>query len=572
MINLVTTALIETFDKKSKNLLLGSWCKIFKDKRISGYDIDLNNTYHWNDRKKLKNDYFYLDSFYEKVLANLCKQLNIYHQTNYSERFWRIVLGPWLALFIHSTFERWENISDLKKKDFLFKTKIINILHEDIIPLNYEEQVRYIPTDIWNHYIYSIIIKEIFSNQIDINYIDVDYKNKKDPLAGSMDINLKEIQKIKKFNEFFFSKFLNKIKLVLNLFLKNNKYLFIDTYFGKLFEAKINLLHFQMPYLFKFNNQIINKPKKINRNDFTVDFSTSSDFENFIKKNISDFIPFSLLENFDLINNNFSKNYLPKKLDVILTSHILRDTNYSRYCAQQLEKGTKLIHGQHGGVYGQYKFTWSEDHELKISDKFLSWGWSGSNNKIYPFGITKPINKITIGKNKKINACNNLLIILRARGRYTQLINSSTGSDQFLEYINNNIKFGKKLNSKIRKENLVLRFHTRKFAWLEEERWKDNFGDLNMNWGDKPIADMINESKIVVSSYLGTSYLETLAANIPTIVFENLKNTEINDECLKHLNELKKVGIFLIIHLMLLCLLIKFGKMLKNGGSMMIYN
>ena len=78
-----------------------------------------------------------------------------------------------------------------------------------------------------------------------------------------MDINLKEIQKIKKFNEFFFSKFLNKIKLVLNLFLKNNKYLFIDTYFGKLFEAKINLLHFQMPYLFKLSNQIINKPKKL---------------------------------------------------------------------------------------------------------------------------------------------------------------------------------------------------------------------------------------------------------------------------------------------------------------------
>ena len=124
MINLVTTALIETFDKKSKNLLLGSWCKIFKDKRISGYDIDLNNTYHWNDRKKLKNDYFYLDSFYEKVLANLCKQLNIYHQTNYSERFWRIVLGPWLALFIHSTFERWENISDLKKKIFYLKQKL----------------------------------------------------------------------------------------------------------------------------------------------------------------------------------------------------------------------------------------------------------------------------------------------------------------------------------------------------------------------------------------------------------------------------------------------------------------
>jgi len=544
MINLVTTALFETYDKKNKNFLLGEWCKIFDDNRSKSFIFDLNNHYHWNDRIKLKKDYFYLSLLYEKILIHLINDLNNYHETNYGEKYWRIVLGPWLALFLHTSFDRWENIRLLKKKNIPLQTKIINIKEIDIIPLNYEEQVRYTPTDIWNHYIYSKIIKEQFNEQININYIDVDYNGKKNPNTGSMDINLKEIQKIKKTYRSFFSKFINKIYLIFNLLQRNNKYFFFETYFGKLFETKINLFYGQLPILFKQNNYYTEKPNKLDRDNLTISFDAINNFETFIKKHIKEFIPISFLENFKLINNNISKNYLPKKLKIILTSHILRDTNYARYCAQQIESGAKLIHGQHGGVYGQYKFSWSEDHELKISDKYLTWGWNDSNNKIYPFGLIKPINNIISGNNKKINKCKDLLIIIRARARYTQLINSSTGSVQFLDYINSCIRFGEGLSNNILNKNLLLRFHTRKFHWLEEERWRKRFGHINIDWGDKPLTEMINKSRIVVSSYIATSYLETLAANVPTVVFENLDNTELNDECLDQLNELKKVGIF----------------------------
>ena len=544
MINLVTTALFETYDKKLKNLLLGSWCEIYDDKRSNSYSFDINDHYHWNDRKKLKKDYYYLDSFYEKILLNLIKNLNNYHKSNYTEKYWRIVLGPWLALFLHSSFERWENIKYLMEKNLSLKTKVINIKNIDIIPLNYEELVKYLPTDIWNHYMYSKIIKEQFNDQIIIDYINIDYKNKEDPLAGSMNTNLKEIQKNKSTKKSILSKFYNKFNNIIYFFQKNNKYFFFKTYFGKMFETKINFLYLQLPYLFTVNRNNTQKPSHLNRDKFFVDFDPINNFETFIKKNINDFIPISFIENFKLINNNISKMYLPKKLKVIITSHMLRDTHYARYCAQQIEGGAKLIHGQHGGVYGQYKFIWNEDHELKTCDRFLSWGWTNSNNKIYPFGLIKPINKLISAKNKKINKCKNLLLIIRARARYTQLINSSTGSEQFLEYINNNIKFAGKLNSNIREENLLLRFHTRKFGWNEEERWNNKFKTLNIDWGEKPIPKMINSSRIVVSSYIATSYLETLAANIPTIVFEDLKNTELNNESLDQLNELKKVGIF----------------------------
>ena len=39
---------------------------------------------------------------------------------------------------------------------------------------------------------------------------------------------------------------------------------------------------------------------------------------------------------------------------------------------KKVENGTKLIMGQHGGIYGTSLYSWFEKHELKISDKYLN--------------------------------------------------------------------------------------------------------------------------------------------------------------------------------------------------------
>ena len=47
----------------------------------------------------------------------------------------------------------------------------------------------------------------------------------------------------------------------------------------------------------------------------------------------------------------------------------------------------------------------------------------------------------------------------------------------------------------------------------------------------------------MVCTYIGTTYLETLPNNIPTIIYENFKNTSFRDEALDDLYQLKKVNI-----------------------------
>ena len=62
--------------------------------------------------------------------------------------------------------------------------------------------------------------------------------------------------------------------------------------------------------------------------------------------------------------------------------------------------------------------------------------------------------------------------------------------------------------------------------------------------GYKKILELYYKSKLVLHTYIGTGYLETLTMNIPTIIFANTKECMLKEETLKYLEELKKVNIF----------------------------
>ncbi|SVE59247.1 uncharacterized protein METZ01_LOCUS512101, partial [marine metagenome] len=64
-------------------------------------------SYHWDDRKKLLNDYRLLQDIHEKFLLQLSGILNKIHNTNHSVRYWRILIGPWLGWFVQIIFDRW---------------------------------------------------------------------------------------------------------------------------------------------------------------------------------------------------------------------------------------------------------------------------------------------------------------------------------------------------------------------------------------------------------------------------------------------------------------------------------
>ena len=68
---LVTTALQNTWGKKNKITFLGDWCEKydnFKNLDPENYNVF---EYHWDNRQKLKDDYNYLNKFYQKITMYL---------------------------------------------------------------------------------------------------------------------------------------------------------------------------------------------------------------------------------------------------------------------------------------------------------------------------------------------------------------------------------------------------------------------------------------------------------------------------------------------------------------------
>jgi len=158
--HLVTTALEETWPKKeSKIIFLGEWCKLYSKKKswknLSYEVLD----YHWDNREKFEKDYYYLTDFYEKTLEKLSIRMNSIHNVNHSLKYWRILLGPWLSLFIQSVFDRWEMIRLAVNSNDNLKSNIINDSELKWTTYDHHNFKKLVmESDGWNNFIYSKII------------------------------------------------------------------------------------------------------------------------------------------------------------------------------------------------------------------------------------------------------------------------------------------------------------------------------------------------------------------------------------------------------------------------------
>ena len=160
---MVSRFLITTADERSWRfdrpvLFLGEWCRLY-DRRSIWEGLDTKVVpYHWDDRSKLYQDYLYLRDLHESLLADLREALNQFHKVNYSKRYWRIVVGPWLGYFTQILFDRWTMIQRAINDFHVDGTIILDLPEESMVPTDQSDFIGLYVTDLWNHFIYSKIL------------------------------------------------------------------------------------------------------------------------------------------------------------------------------------------------------------------------------------------------------------------------------------------------------------------------------------------------------------------------------------------------------------------------------
>jgi putative transferase (TIGR04331 family) len=527
---LVTTSNEDTWPKENQPILfLGEWCRLYSRREVWESLDAFVLPYHWDDREKLKNDYNYLIGLHEELLRELTVELNNIHQTNHSVLYWRILIGPWLGYFTQIFFDRWSSVKQCFDEFNLSGTIIYEEADDTIIPNDMDDFLGFLKSrDDWNHYLYSKSI--IFYNQIPKTFIKkklIEFNKKSAPKRSVL-------SKIKQ----------NVFKLIsggfLLLFKKKNDLVLVNTYLPFWEEVKLLFRFHQLPFLGTFPAVPKITASEKFRN-WTFKNESKNDFEKILRTIIPKQVPKAYLEGYTQIKKIAFNLHLPSQPKLIWTSNShSADDIFKIWAAEKVEEKCPLIIGQHGGHYGIGLYSFYEDHELAISKHFLSWGWKLNNSeKVIPVGQIKL--KKPLKKNHSTNT--RMLLVTNMVPRQSYCLYSCTISKQWLDYQNDQYAFVESLPHSLRSE-LIVRLIPWDWGWSPAKRWKDKFQNIIIDEGYTDINILLKKTRLYISTYNATTFLESFTMGIPTIIFWNPNHWELRDAAIPYFDELKKVGVF----------------------------
>ena len=526
---LITNALESTWPSDRPALLLGEWCRRFSNKSTWSVLHFTNNTYHWNDRQKLRSDYLYIASLYEDLLGELTARLNEVHKTNHSIRYWRILVGPWLGHFVQVLFDRW-CVLERALEDFkITQVNVLKLNPDTLIPSEMSEFIANYVGDAWNEGIFGQLLERyttIAIERIQSKSIQRDAGKLKSHIS-SRTVATKCVKK--------------SFHLLMKWATRRDEAFLMATYMPRKYDLLLQCRLAQVPKIWR-SAPVPRVSVNWSMRQWTMGVTGIQErckFDAIVRDLIPFHLPTDYLEGFADLKSVCAQLPWPSQPSVIFTSNSFSsDDVFKAWAADKVEKGATLVIGQHGGNYGMALWSYMEEHQIAIADKYLSWGWSRqSEPKVEPVCNLK-----VMGQSQDWDPSGGALMIELTLPRYSYQMFSSPVACQWLNYFDDQCRFVRALPERIRKQ-LTVRLYS-DYGWDEAERWRDQFPDIQLDPGMKPLPSLIARSRISISTYNATTFLESLALNVPTIVFWDPVYWELNEAASREMQVLKDAGIF----------------------------
>ena len=493
---LITTGLEKTWLRGDNIVFLGEWCKKYSSRKLLDKLTHQTVQFHWNDRKKFENDAVYLLQFHERLLASLHIFLNNYHRTNYSLRYWRMIVGPWLSLFVPAAFDRWESVQKAMLLNEYDAVTLNNNIGLDFVSLDYMDFAEAVQHDTWNYIIYS----DIIANMPGVPQYQAT-TNIRPPI--------KVVSQVVKRS--WVKKFIDGLDFLVSKFQPKYHVAFINSYFHPKTKLYLALKLRQLPRVYsKFRAEI--KCDKITddarKSAINVDVNTH--FESYISEKLLQFIPFSYLENFASYTKHANSISDDVKLIVTDNYHFSNDI-FKIWCASRLEfSNCKLIVSSHGGSLPS-KFSSFQQHEEQVSDIRVVWHKALSQKQ-----IRLPANKYLGKKQDKIQKKDNTVTVIGMDcGRYVFGAQSGTNSSLMLFDVEQKREF---LTQSILNHKRKVEFYPYPAeAWEIKSRFSDTFGSHILSKYTN-FKEVLSRSKILICSYPQTTYADAIFSNTPTVL------------------------------------------------------
>jgi putative transferase (TIGR04331 family) len=525
---LVTTALEETWRNDVPVLFLGEWCRLYARRaRWEAIDGEVL-PYHWDDRAKLHDDYDYLMGLYERLLPDLAAQLNGIHGTDHSVRYWRILVGPWLGYFTQILFDRWTSITQAAERADVSETIVLTGGAGATIPSDMLDFVESFVEDRWNHYLYGDILRSVPSVSV-VETVETQ------PAVRRTSVFAR-----RRLKERLRSRVADSGAAFAGLFTTDEDAFLLNTYLPLAGEMRLGLRLGQVPQRWRTVAPVRVQPD-LARRAWQVGRESRSAFETCARTLIARHIPTVYLEGYLQLLRQVESLPWPRRPGAVLTaSSQNHDDVFKVWAAAKVEAGAPLVLCQYGGHFGVGRWSFVEDHDLAICDRYLSWGWSDpAKPKVVPVGQIKARRPLSIRHAEQPAA----LLVTGVMPRYSYFLYSIMVARQWLDYFDDQCRFVAALPEPVRRA-LIVRLHPQDLGWSQAARWRDRMPDVQLDEGRTKIDDLIRRSRLYISTYNATTFLESMAMDVPTIMYWNPGHWELRDSASDAFDMLKEAGVF----------------------------
>jgi len=269
--------------------------------------------------------------------------------------------------------------------------------------------------------------------------------------------------------------------------------------------------------------------------------SGKDSFKAFLASVIGDEIPMLYVEGYSAMCGKANSMY-PKSPKAMVTS-VGYDSNepFKFWAAGQAERGVKLLGIQHGGGFGSSLLDSLEEHQIRISDTFLTWGWMSDKHE-----NTRPLPAASLNlvrEQAKPSSCGRILLVEMALSRYSFIPQFLCGTPSgFMHYLKDQFRFVECLSRESR-ALLTVRLYSGDYLWSQRERWEDRFSGVQCSDGKNPILEELLRSRLAVCTYNATTFIETFVANYPTVLFWHPERWEVRPAAVPYYNSLRNAGI-----------------------------
>jgi putative transferase (TIGR04331 family) len=524
---LATTA-VETFwDTSIPLFFLGEWC-LRHSRRAMWEPLEgVVLPSPWQERKNVRDAFNYVNKEYEKILPILSEVFNSLHGVKHGERYWRIILGPWLLYFLPVVYDR---MIHLRSALELYPDITTIGLSSDnfITPKDTLEFVSLVCDDTYNLQLFTQILS-FMGRDFQSKALDFETKSTPSLPTSSVLATCKKII-IEAWNA-------SAIKLQ-----PNNSILSKNSYFSRKVDFALLLKSFGAIWPnYSDENVLIDidgfdLPTRSKLQSYIPD---DNQFLSLLKYLIPTALPVCFIEGYKYLEQETLIKYPLQPKAVFSANSYYCDETFKQWVATQTERGMLLIGSQHGGNYGSEAMMPSEEHETAIVDRYYTWGWERSDC----LAIVKPMPAVKLTGRKRVGfdtQAGGCLFGAKVMPRYLYQLPFHTTA--FSEYLKLQAIFFDSLTHEFRKI-MRIRFNYSDYGWDLLEQWKQRYPSVKTETWDIPFQKSLHDCRMYVCDHISTTFFEALALDKPTIIFWDPLVNELKAEAQPHYDRLREVGI-----------------------------